>query len=261
MKDQDLINTLNNEIEQEIKETRIPFQYGITSYDKELLKAINDKYKLKKIAVTGLLAVGIIILPIGTIVAKKHSSGTQLATTTEIENNFDQNELPTLEQLTQYSIAVEEYLDLMDIKDHDQYEEVIKRMEVVKQTRELTNAANFLMREKVKECFNITDQSTEINIFREETTDQVNDYIIISKDNEELYRTTKVPKEVRKILDYQEEIVVYNGSGENKAWEQGIQKFIKFGGKLYSSIIKLSEKEFYLDGTDLKSREAEQKSI
>ncbi len=222
----------------------------ITNYkQKKLGKA--EKYSLRKIATIGLTSVGLIaaiaLLP-------KLGDKKELASINQIEASLDENETDIASELGLYSIALQEYENIIDSKNHSEIDEIEKRMNLVTQTRNLVKIADKLMTEKVKEAFELENSDAKASVQR--TTDAkgpIDCINVEAKEQEFTYYSLEPPKEMTNILNQEEEIKIYQGSGENSAWNKEMNTFIKRGTNLYNSIVDLLEKDFYLDNNILKA--------
>lgn len=229
-------------------------QTCITSYDREQFRKKRN-YNVRRIATTGLLGVGLLT---AIIALPKLKDSKKIVDVASIEQNLDQNEMEIMDQLTAYSIALQEYEETMSKKNHSAKEEVEKRIELVTQVRNLTDTADFLMKEKTKEAFDLTGTNTKVEIYREnDSAIGPVDYIKVTLDKEEIYNSKKSPTIIREILNYKDSISIYNGSGENTAWEKDIDGFISQGNGLYNAIVSLSEMDLTVNNGNLKAVESE----
>lgn len=213
------------------------------------------KYSLRKIATIGLTSVGL-LAAIATL--PKLNDRKELTDITGIELDLEENEIAVVSQLELYSTALQEYEEIMSQKKHSELEEIEKRMNLIEQTRGLIPIADYLMAEKVKEAFELTSTDAKAFVQRVPDTKTPTDFISIESTEKELkYTSLNLPKEFTIILNHEEAIKVYEGSGENSAWNKEMNSFINEGNGLYNTIVKVLEKDFHLEDNNIKAKTKE----
>lgn len=266
--------------------------------NKRKIEEINKKGKkasLKRIAVMGLFAAGL-----GTaILATKLNNDLENPAPIEKVFEFDQNDLinpsensnvnnniddnlldsyvaqykeetgyeitdkATIEALSEYDISYDNYQTEYN-NNKDSKATVKSRINLVESTKKLTNIADGVMIDKIKQALNITDKDIKVSINRVggSGNEEIVDVINVTKNGQTLYQfeSDQVPKEMSDLLTNINGINIYQGNGENDAWDNEMNKYNNKGIDLYNNILGMIDNEYEVNDSKLVNINTETKT-
>lgn len=214
---------------------------------------------LRKIAIKRLLPIG---LAVGVFTTGYHAGKyvmenykNQDEKNLEALANLDENEKFVEEQLANYSITLSDYNDAVEHQNSNEHYIVEKRVELISATRDLNKVVDNLVQVKVLEGLGIEDPecTVEVSRIKNGASAEPTDVLTVTKDEEVIYNSNHLPKELTSILNLKEELKQYEGNGENIKWSEDIDNFIKKGNNLYDTILNLTTKDFVNENGSLKS--------
>lgn len=226
----------------------------ITYVNKERMQKRNS-FSLKKIAVN-LLVTGLIIVVATKVVPaiyneiKTHQ--TRDEKNKEALANLDSDEMFIEDVLATYSIALDDYKNIIKEDNHSKQDEIDKRVAVVSAGNQLIEIAKKLVENKVLEAFDLSNSNGYVRssvITYGSSGDPPERVLSVYEDNEDIYTTKNLPNDVSAVLSCADEVSLFRGTGESERWDKGINKYIRQANDLYNTILDLTTKELnYEDG-------------
>lgn len=206
----------------------------INNVNENLLK--NKTFNLRKIALTLGLASSLLFLT---------GCGTSIE---EVDNKYinqeemDNDEIKIYASLKEYKTAYNNYQEKKDVES---------RVKLIEETKKLSKIADNLIEVKINDAL-----GTNYNI--KVSTNDGNR--IITGNNALL--DCNFPIELNELVNSKDFIDsnIYKGDGSSDAWNNEINDFNRKGLKLYEEIVKNIDKDYQIDGKNIKLENEEHKT-
>lgn len=198
----------------------------INNVNENILK--DKTFNLRKIALTLGLASSLLFLT---------GCGTSIEQTDNKyinQEEMDNEETKIYASLQGYRSAYSNYEEKQDVES---------RIKLIEETKKLSSIADNLIETKINDALG-TNYNIKVNTNDGNRT--------LTGDNALL--DCNFPMELNELVNSKDFIDsnIYKGDGSNEAWNNEINDFNKKGLKLYEEIVKNIEKDFEIDGKDLK---------